>query len=270
MASDIATDFASTKHVDSTRAIISGLKSTSRKGKSTGLLIQMSGAALFAATEIADRRFGQPSSISYDDVADVAKIRSVINSTPGRDVDQIAIAQDPAEVRTALIIGPLIYGVGRGPCTSRSIQAPEIAKATIKLGHGIRLLEGKNSWSNIHVADVTSLVCLLAEAGINGKDVGWNSDGIHCPANGLMTFGELGSQIAQEALRQGLIDDAAIEEIDAKKADELSPHASVLWGTNAKITSQRAQKVLAWKPAGHSLAKEISEVVMREAMVQNV
>ena len=229
-----------------------------------GILIQMSGASLFAAKEIADRRFGRASPTSHDDVADVAEIRSIINSTPGRDVDQITIAQEPSKIRTALIIGPLIYGVGRGPCQPRSIQAPEIAKATIKLGHGIKLLGGENAWSNVHVADVASLVCLLAEAGLNDKDVGWNKEGIYCPENGIMTFGELGLRIAREAKSQGLIQDAATHEIDASKADELSPHASVLWGTNARTISQRAQSTMGWRPTGRCLEDEVPDVVKRE------
>jgi nucleoside-diphosphate-sugar epimerase len=87
-------------------------------------------------------------------------------------------------VKTALVVGPLIYGVGRGPVNQRSVQAPEIAKATLTLGHGFKLNEGKNIWSNIHVHDLANLVSLLVEAAQDGKEGIWNSDGIFNVENG--------------------------------------------------------------------------------------
>ena len=91
-----------------------------------------------------------------------------------------------AGVHTALLIGPLIYGKGRGPINQRSMQAPDIAKCIIQLGHGFRLLAGQNAWSNIHVHDLSDQIVALTEAAINQRPGLWNEDGIYCLESGKM------------------------------------------------------------------------------------
>lgn len=195
-------------------------------------------------------------------------------------VENLVISQTSSSVKTALIVGPLIYGVGRGPVNQRSVQAPEIAKATLKLGHGFKLNEGKNIWSNIHVHDLASLVSLLVGAAKDGKDGFWNENGVFNVENGELVspfaklrthvltekaFGELSALIAKEAHKQGLIKaDDHLETIDAAKADSLSGHASILWGTNARTRSSNAQKNLDWKPTGASLEATIADLVESE------
>lgn len=257
-------DFAATGHAGSAASIAKGLTEGSRS-KKPAYWIQISGASLFAAEEIAQGRFGEPSSASYDDVEDISKILSIIKDNPKREVEQTVLAQSPSEVRTALLPAPLIYGVGRGPCQRRSIQAPEMVRVTLELGHGIRLLAGKSAWSTIHISDLGELVRLLVQAAVKDADVGWNSEGIYNAENGKMQFGELGSLITAEARSQGLIKSADTEIIDAKRADELSGHASVLWGTNAVVRASRAQASLSWKPVAPSLKDEIPDLVRSEA-----
>lgn len=81
------------------------------------------------------------------------------------------------------------------------------------------------------------------------------------------SFGELSTKIAKEAHRQGLIPKSSTEKvIDAKEADELSDHASILWGTNAVIKSSRARSLLNWRPSRESLTDEIPGIVEREAL----
>lgn len=79
-------------------------------------------------------------------------------------------------------------------------------------------------------------------------------------------FGELSALIANEAHEQGFIKASDhLETIDAAKADSLSGHASILWGTNARTRSSNAQKYLNWKPTGASLEATIPELVKSEA-----
>lgn len=179
-----------------------------------------------------------------------------------------------------MIVGPHIYGVGRGPINQRSVQAPEITRATLQLGHGFKLNEGQNIWSNIHVHDLSNLVSLLVEAAKDGRDGFWNHDGVFNVENGelvsfhlmlqegLLTekaFGDLSALITKEAHKQGFIKSGDhLETIDAKKADTLSGHASVLWGTNARTRSSIAQKELGWKPTGASLEATIHDLVRIE------
>lgn len=115
----------------------------------------------------------------------IAEILSTITSNPQRTVDNLIISQNPSEIKTALVIGPLIYGTGRGPVNIRSVQAPEIARVTLKLGQGFVLGAGRNTWSNIHVHDLGSLFVKLVQAAILQREEGlWNKDGIYTPENG--------------------------------------------------------------------------------------
>ncbi|OAL50971.1 NAD(P)-binding protein [Pyrenochaeta sp. DS3sAY3a] len=265
-AADIVLHFAATGHAPSSKAIAEGLQARQKKQQKPTHWIQISGATLFAGEEISSGRFGYPSEAVYNDVKNQSKILSIIRNNAKRVVENTVLAQKPESVRTALIVGPLIYGPGRGPVGQRSIQAPEIAKATLQLGHGFKLNDGENIWSNIHVQDLSNLVSLLVEAAIEGKDGMWNEDGIYNVENGELSFKDLGAAIAKEAHKQGLIKaDGDLVTIDAKKADLLSGHASILWGTNARTRSSNAQEKLGWTPSQPSLLETIPDLVQKEA-----
>ena len=184
--SDLCIDLAATGHQQSNKAIVDGLK---RRRKSTGKVpywIQMSGATLYAQDEIAKSHFGFSSQLILDDVKDQEAILQTIRSFPKRSVANLAIEQSTEEIRTALIVGPLIYGDGKGPGNIRSIQAPEIARATLELGHGFKLNAGENIWSNVHVADLGRLISSLVKLAGQGKDGIWNTDGVFHSAAGEM------------------------------------------------------------------------------------
>ncbi|RDW56722.1 hypothetical protein BP6252_14015 [Coleophoma cylindrospora] len=259
---DIVLNLAATNHVTSANAIA---KSLNNAGKPV-YWIQMSGATLFAADEIANRRFGQKSNKVYNDLEGVSEIFSVISDSPSRTVDNLIIRQDPSKVKTALLIGPLIYGVGRGPGNQRSVQAPEIARVTLKNKEGFKLEAGENSWSNIHVHDLSDLCLKLVEAAASGENGVWNQEGIYCPENGATEFGKLSGGIAAEAAKQGLIPDGTVKKtISGDEADAQSGHASILWGTNAVQKSSRARTKLNWQPSEVSLVEEIPNIVRIES-----
>ena len=144
----------------------------------------MSGASLFSGDEIKNGRYGKAGGKVYDNVEDIAEIRSVIKGSPSRGVDNLVLSQSPSVIRTALIAGPIIFGTGRGPGNTGTIQGPECARYTLKTGHGFRLGEGESVWSYIHVADVGQLVSLLVDAAAKGTDGLWNEEGIYLPENG--------------------------------------------------------------------------------------
>lgn len=233
---------------------------------------------MFAAEEIAQGRYGQSSQETYGD-QDNDKIREIIRSNPERVVENNLISQ-PAHVRTALLVVPLVYGRGRGSFNQRSIQAPEIARCTIQLGHGFRLGAGENAWSNIHVHDLSDQIVALTAAAVQQKAGLWNDGGIYCLENGKMVcsppvidillrysqnFGDLCDLIAAEAHVQGLIDHPQIQEnISAEKANSMSAHAAVLWGTNAVTSSSRSQAHLGWIPKRPKLASEVASIVKSE------
>lgn len=45
----------------------------------------------------------------------------------------------------------------------------------------------------------------------------------------------------------------------------MSNHAAAIWGTNAILSSSRAQAQLKWQPSGASLLDEIPDLIKSEA-----
>ncbi|KAL6708744.1 hypothetical protein ACN47E_002440 [Coniothyrium glycines] len=263
--SDIVLHLAATGHVPSIEAIAQGLYNRYEKTKSPGYWVQISGATCFASEEIASGKFGFPTDVTYDDVKDQSRILSTLRNNSQRVVENTVLAQDSSKVKTALLIGPLIYGPGRGPVNQRSVQAPEIARVTLNLGHGFKLNDGENIWSNVHVQDLSAFVSILVAAASNGKDGIWNDDGVYNIENGELTFKNLSELITNEALSQGHAKNNKLTTIDASEADALSSHASILWGTNARTRASKARQALGWKPSAQSLAGTIPELVRAEA-----
>ena len=73
------------------------------------------------------------------------------------------------------------------------------------------------------------------------------------------SFKDMNAAFAKQAASRGMIEDGSyLKTIDAKTADELSSHASVLWGTNARTRSSKAG-AMGWRPS-RSLESHIVEL----------
>ena len=91
-------------------------------------------------------------------------------------------------VHTALLVGPMIYGSGKGALNKRSMQAPDIARSILQDGQGFRFNAGLNRWSTIHIGDLGEVVNRLVEAASTEKSISsdlWNDRGIYLPATGI-------------------------------------------------------------------------------------
>lgn len=151
--------------------------------------IQISGASLLSGPEIANASYGQARAQNHNDLQGVAEIRDIISSSPKRVVDHLllGLSSKQPNVRTAIIYGPLIYGLGRGLVNQRSIQLPDLAKATIQRGKGVQVGNGLSCWSNIHISDLSGLIVkLVKEAEGRGCGDLWNENGVYFAENGKM------------------------------------------------------------------------------------
>lgn len=180
---DVVFHLASTRHEVSTRAIIKGLSS---ERKSPGHWIQIGGAAMFSGNEVKAGRYGEASDKTFDDIADIEEIKALVRASPARVIDNLILDQVSSKIKTALVPGPLIYGKGRGPGNTRTIQGPCIADYTIQNGESFQIGQGENVWSNIHIADLGKLFALLLNAAVDGTEHIWNDEGILLPENGSM------------------------------------------------------------------------------------
>ncbi|RAK72152.1 NAD(P)-binding protein [Aspergillus fijiensis CBS 313.89] len=263
---DVVLHLASSSHVPSAKAIAEGLAKSERKSPTW---IQISGASFLAGAEMKAKSFGQPGTKIYNDLDQIHEIHEILAASPQRAVDHIirGVHATNPRVRTAMVYGPLIYGQGRGPVNQRSIQIPDLAKATLQHGHGLHLGRGLNTWSTIHVSDLTALFLrLVVESTRQVNPELWNENGIFFAESGKMSFGDIGKGIATFAHSQGFIRTPEAVEIDAAAADRLTPHGSAIWGTNAQYQAIRAREILGWRPQGpSSLEGEIERVVLAEA-----
>lgn len=136
-----------------------------------------------------DNSFGEARSKVYNDLAGISEVRDIINSSPKRVVDQLvtSLSTSQPSVRTAIVYGPMIYGLGRGPVNQRSIQIPDLAKATLKHGQGLHVGRGLSTWSHVHISDITRLiVSLVSKASCVTDQPLWNENGIYFPEAGGM------------------------------------------------------------------------------------
>lgn len=181
-AADIVLHLAATGHLKSVQTIHQGILSNTAREKPAHW-IQISGASLLAAPEIAspDRVPGSPSDEIFDDLDGVSKIRDLIKAYPTRAVDNYILSVAPTAINTALVVPHIIYGEGRGPVNTRSVQIDELAKVTLQRKKGLQVGKGLSRWGNVHSHDLSQLVLLLVEKAAQGGEAAgiWNLDGIY-------------------------------------------------------------------------------------------
>ena len=156
--------------------------------------IQISGGTLLSAVDVANASYGNAPDTIYNDYKNVQKVKDLIRRfSAKRPVDNFVLDWTAAQPlhKTALIFPPIIYGSGRGPVKSRSVQIPEISRITLQNKTGIQVGEGKATWSNIHITDLSQIFLALVEKAANGDNGGfWDENGLYFPENGsLVSFG---------------------------------------------------------------------------------
>ncbi|KAI5456467.1 hypothetical protein BGZ63DRAFT_95138 [Mariannaea sp. PMI_226] len=263
----IVLHLASNKHVGSFQAIQRGLARRS----SHSFWIQISGASALAAGELSSPSFkpGEPSDTIFDDFDGIADIRSLVRAHPSRVVDNflLDVAKQNPSIKTALVLPPIIYGIGEGPVNQRSIQIPTLAKVALERGEAIRLGKGEGRWGNIHIQDLGPLFASLTEAAAKGQqdDAIWGDNGIYLTGVGEITWAEISERIGKSAHERGFINTSEVSEINEAEADKLLPAARVFFASNARSRARRAAEQFAWKPVHESLEGNIPKTVVEEA-----
>ncbi|KAI9931697.1 hypothetical protein ASPWEDRAFT_66430 [Aspergillus wentii DTO 134E9] len=266
---DVVLHLASSSHVPSAKAIADGLLKSERENPTW---IQIAGASFLAGGEIQSKAFGQPGSKIYNDLPGVSEIHDILAASPKRTVDHLVrdLPSSNPRARTAIVYGPLIYGKGRGPVNQRSIQIPDLAKAALQHGRCPHVGRGLNTWNTIHIADLTSLFVRLAVASSRGSNpLLWNENGVYFAESGKISFGDIAKKISTFAHSRGFIKSPEVVEMDSETADRLTPHGSVIWGTNAQYQAIRARELLGWLPQAHGIEEEIPRAVLAEALMHH-
>lgn len=239
--------------------------------------------------DIANTTFGQETNEYYDDWDEIGKVLSVPDHAPHRPVEKIVIdagTRFADRVKTAIVCPPTIYGPGRGPGNTRSIQAYMLAKVILETKQGLLIGKGTNVWAQVHIWDLSQLYLLLGnEAVQGGGKASWGKDGYYFAENGLFFWGDVARALTAAAFEKGLIPSPILKSVtrtlDADKkalvpspdleavTDEeekhILPFLHRIVGMNSRCKSIRAKKLLGWSPKERLLVDEAPDIIESEA-----
>ncbi|PSR94156.1 hypothetical protein BD289DRAFT_451496 [Coniella lustricola] len=222
-------------------------------------------------------RTGQPPhpGDSYDDVADIFLITSFPQAASHRPIDALVQAtarRNGAAVRTAIVCPPTIYGVGRGPGNTRSIQVPDLIKTSLKLGFVPFVGTGLTEWDQVHVADLADLYVRLLEKAVatvmgeeEHEEEVFGEKAYYFAEAGAHRWVDVAGWVADELTKQGYSSEPKTQSVDTDTAVKEGGPVAVTWGLNTKGFANRARKYLGWKPTRESLKESIPEAVNLEA-----
>jgi nucleoside-diphosphate-sugar epimerase len=210
----------------------------------------------------------------YDDVKDIDRLINLPDEALHRNVDKIVLAANSAAVKTAVISPPTIYGVGKGPVNTRSIQVPDLVRFTLEKGFAPILGPGKAEWDNVHVHDLGEFLVSISEAtqdpALNSNPEILGPKGYFIIENGTHTWANIATLVAEQACKQGFLPAPLTKTTTMKEAVEAGGVANNSWGLNSKGVTSRAKKFLGWKPTGRRMEEEVPDLVASEAKKMNL
>ncbi|CAI6333471.1 unnamed protein product [Periconia digitata] len=264
---DIVLHTANAGNLEAVNALIAGLA----QKKTPGYLIHTSGTGTLGTPDFLNNTLGSHSDKMYDDWDGIGEVASTPESWGARKVEKAiltASSKNPGNIFTAIVAPPLIYGEGRGPDNQRSIQVPNMVKATLERGKGFYLGEGKNVWHVVHVQDLSDVFLRLVTSALQagGGKATWNETGYYFTETGDVVWGEISNAIAKAAVERNLIANTELDSLTGDEANEiLPPYGAYIWGTNSKAKGIRASRLLNWKPEKEGLFDTIDDAVIIEA-----
>ncbi|KAH7222363.1 hypothetical protein BKA60DRAFT_327088 [Fusarium oxysporum] len=262
---DIVVHCASIEDPHSSQALSNGL--TKRRRDGSAHWIALSGTDNITWRAIEEKSYGTSYDHVYDDMDRVSEVTSLPDQAPHRDVEKIqqqCITQNPS-VKLAIVCPSCVYGVGEGCGNQRSIQLPELAKYTIENGYAFKVGQGLCRWPNVHVRDHSRIVLSLIEDAVQGGTrATWGKDAYYFAENGEHVWGDIAQLVAEEAKKQGLVDNASVKSFSAEEIDTQLDFGSAFYGTDSRCKATRARQVLGWRPQQDSLEAEIARAVTIE------
>ncbi|KAF2262080.1 NAD(P)-binding protein [Lojkania enalia] len=264
-SADIVLHCADADHQPAASALIAGLGQKPTKS----FLIHTSGTGILCFEDYSTKTYGMPSSKIYDDWDGISEVTHLPDDATHRDVDKVVLAASemyPGNVSTAIVCPPCIYGPGRGPDNRKSVQVYRMARAALQRGKGFHVMGGMNTWTQIHVQDLSDVFLALVTAALqDGRPATWNSEGYYFAENGELAWGEIAKGIAKTAVDKKLIKTDDIDKISPDEADKLTTMGSYLWGMNSRCKAIRAKKLFGWEPKQKSLEQLLPDIVDLEA-----
>jgi nucleoside-diphosphate-sugar epimerase len=164
---DVVLHLAHADHVESANAIVAGLGKRAATSSKKPLLIHTSGTGVLI--DLNEEKGKVKSEKIYSD-GDLSTYHALPSANIHKNVDDIVLnAGRRGKIDAVVVAPPTIWGQGQGIFNTHSIQVPLYVRACLQFGHGVLLEDGINTWSIIHVADLSQGYLTILDAALNGK-----------------------------------------------------------------------------------------------------
>ncbi|KAF8065200.1 hypothetical protein FPV67DRAFT_173853 [Lyophyllum atratum] len=258
---DVVINMANADHPEGAAALVEGLRNRKVKTGKTGTNIHLSGTG--ALTDQAEGEFAAEK--LYDD-EHVEDIKAIPVDYVHRACDVlISKAGEAGDIRSYVIMPPLIYGRGTGPFHRTSVQIPALIRGALKLGQSCHYGKGKSLWNGVHVQDLTDLVVLLLDDALSATPKApHGGEGFYFCATDSYNWKQLAQEIGTRLHGLGVIPTAEPRQFTEQEAsDALGTWAGFAYGSNSRSKALKAHK-LGWKPAHGDGNDGMFESIMTE------
>lgn len=255
----------------STKAIISGLNNRTKETGKPAIYIHTSGTGVL--TE--DVRGKKGSDTVYSDL-NPDQINSLADEQPHRDVDLYIINSADANplLKTAIVLPPLIYGIGTGPFNRTSVQLPVLVRAALKRHKAEMIGPGEATWNNVHIADLVDAYMIIFNQllAAYGPDADRNAqpnpyvttgrEGYYFAENGQHSWRQLAEKIGEVLFKKGIAQSAKVTSFPDDEV-ESSLWGKFSWYVVGSQSNSKAERIrkLGWKPHRPSVFDSVEEQV---------
>jgi len=235
ISSDVVIHAATADDLPSVKAILDGIASRPDKSKPI-VYIHTSGTGVLTS---------DPSSHVYDDTNPADIDARLPDSAPHRDVDLVIKGfvdknEGGDNARIAIVIPPLIYGVGNGPFNRITIQVPHLIRTSVKVGYAGYGGDGQKVWNNIWIHNlIPGYLTILSH--LSSESYSQSANSLYFFAEqGEQSWSELAVEIGRQLHKKGLIKSPEAKTWGADVTDRQL-------NTNSHSRAQRLRD-LGWKP----------------------
>ena len=210
-------------HPASAEALIQGLgkRKTSSVGNTNVHYIHNSGTSNLGGTPTAHDSTPRVFVDSDTDLYEYEKACEAKESYPQRTTDikvvETGISQD---VRTYIVMSPLVYGTGTGLFNTSSIQVPLLIRDALRHGKAAYVGDGLNLWDHVHVTDMAAFFALLLGKVVETAPLSYGENGTYFVNAGRHSWKEIATKIAEAGYKSGKLASGQPESIGLEIASE--------------------------------------------------
>jgi nucleoside-diphosphate-sugar epimerase len=224
---DAVINAASSDHRPAVEALLEGLQGSNKP------FIHTSGSSV-----VGDDARGEWKSDKV--FAEDTPVAVVPEKTARASLDKLILDAAQRGVRSVILCNTMIYGTGLG-ASRDSVQIPPLVAQARKSGIARYVGQGLNVWSNVHIEDVVELYLLALKKAPAGS--------FYFVENGEASYKDIVGAIARR-LELGEAQSWPIEEAIKEWG---FGHAVYSFGSNSRVTADKARRELGWRPTHSSV-----------------